>query len=205
MHLFDFLFNNKSAQKAAPKTVKKPVRQKCETIEGVPVIYKKHVFSKNIRITPKADGTVLVTLPKNVSYACAKDFVLKNIDWIKKNAVAKNNTPADIIEKRRHLAHKILPKRLNELAEKHGFKYRKLFIKNQKTVWGSCSYQNNINLNLNLVALDDEFIDYVILHELTHTVHKNHQKAFYDLLKKNMPNALEIQKKLKKIKISNLN
>ena len=113
--------------------------------------------------------------------------------------------PLDIIEERRRLAHKILPKRLDELAQRFGFKYRKVFIKNQKTVWGSCSYMNDINLNLNLVALDSEFIDYVILHELTHTVHKNHQKAFYNLLVKNMPNALEIQKRLKKIKISCLN
>ena len=90
-----------------------------------------------------------------------------------------------------------------ELAKKYGFKYGRVFIKNQKTLWGSCSYRNNINLNLNLVALNDEFIDYVLLHELTHTVHKNHQKAFYDLLKKNMPNALDVQKRLKKIKISN--
>lgn len=147
---------------------------------------------------------MLVTLPKNVPYSCAKDFVLKNIGWIKENIKSKKPIPLDIIDERRRLAHKILPKRLDELAQKFGFKYRKLFIKNQKTVWGSCSYMNNINLNLNLVALDNEFIDYVILHELTHTVHKNHQKAFYSLLTKNMPDALEIQKRLKKIKISSL-
>ncbi len=140
-----------------------------------------------------------------MSFSYAKDFVLKNIDWIKENAASKKPVPLDIIEERRRLAHKILPKRLDELAQRFGFKYRKVFIKNQKTVWGSCSYMNNINLNLNLVALDSEFIDYVILHELTHTVHKNHQKAFYNLLVKNMPNALEIQKRLKKIKISCLN
>lgn len=194
MHLFDFLFSNKT----------KPSGQKIENIDGISILYKKHPFSKSIRITPKADGTALVTLPKNVSYACAREFVLKNIGWIKENVKSKKQIPLDIIEQRRRLAHKILPKKLDNLASKFGFKYKKLFIKNQKTVWGSCSYQNNINLNLNLVALDDEFIDYVILHELTHTVHKNHQKAFYDLLKKNMPNALEIQKKLKKIKINSL-
>lgn len=211
MNLFDLIF--KTAPKNQPKPAKgskihtgqRKAGQKNEIIDGILIKYKKHSFSKNIRITPKPDGTVLVTMPKNVPYACAKDFVLKNIIWIKKNAAVKNQTSVDIIEKRRLLAHKILPKRLDELANKFGFKYKKLFIKNQKTVWGSCSYQNNINLNLNLVALDSEFIDYVILHELTHTVHKNHQKAFYELLKKNMPNALEIQKKLKKIKISNLN
>ncbi len=206
MNLFDLIFNKKTIKAKNPRsTHPKTKGQKSENIDEIFITYKKHPFSKNIRITPKTNGNVLVTLPKNVSFSYAKDFVLKNIDWIKENAASKKPVPLDIIEERRRLAHKILPKRLDELAQRFGFKYRKVFIKNQKTVWGSCSYMNNINLNLNLVALDSEFIDYVILHELTHTVHKNHQKAFYNLLVKNMPNALEIQKRLKKIKISCLN
>lgn len=209
MNLFDLIFKNSNKTKTRtasdkPCAVHKKTAQKTENINGIFITYKKHPFSKSIRITPKANGEVLVTLPKNTSYSCAKDFVLKNIGWIKENIKSKKLIPLDIIDERRRLAHKILPKRLDELAHKFGFKYRKLFIKNQKTVWGSCSYMNNINLNLNLVALDKEFIDYVILHELTHTVHKNHQKAFYNLLTKNMPDALEIQKRLKKIKISSL-
>lgn len=205
MNLFDLIFNKKTIKAKNPRsTHPKTKGQKSENIDEIFITYKKHPFSKNIRITPKTNGNVLVTLPKNVPFSYAKDFVLKNIDWIKENAASKKPVPLDIIEERRRLAHKILPKRLDELAQRFGFKYRKVFIKNQKTVWGSCSYMNNINLNLNLVALDNEFIDYVILHELTHTVHKNHQKAFYNLLTKNMPDALEIQKRLKKIKISGL-
>ncbi len=192
MNLFDLIFNKKTIKAKNPRsTHPKTKGQKSENIDEIFITYKKHPFSKNIRITPKTNGNVLVTLPKNVPFSYAKDFVLKNIDWIKENAASKKPVPLDIIEERRRLAHKILPKRLDELAQRFGFKYRKVFIKNQKTVWGSCSYMNNINLNLNLVALDSEFIDYVILHELTHTVHKNHQKAFYNLLVKNMPNALD--------------
>ncbi len=203
MKLFNLIFN-KAEDEAKKLKKQKKSTQKTENINGIFIIYKKHPFSKHIRITPKVNGEVLVTLPKRVSFDCAKDFVIKNFEWIKENINSKKPVPLDIIEQRRKLAHKILPKRLDEMAQKFGFKYRKLFIKNQKTVWGSCSYRNNINLNLNLVALDDEFIDYVILHELTHTVHKNHQQAFYNLLTKNMPDALEIQKRLKKIKISSL-
>lgn len=203
MNLFDLIFNNKKPSQSA-RPVRKIKTTLEETVDGVRVIYKKHPFSKCIRILPKTDGSVLVTLPKSGSFIRAKEFVQKNRGWIKEKIslnVPKNKAA---IEERRKLAHKILPKRLDELAKRYGFKYSKVFIKNQKTVWGSCSYRNNINLNLNLVALNDEFIDYVLLHELTHTVHKNHQKAFYDLLTKNMPNALDVQKKLKKIKISSL-
>ncbi len=164
-------------------------------------MYRKHPFSKSIKITPKSNGDVLVTLPKNTSFTYAKEFVFKNLDWIKSQLKSKIKLLPEIIEERRKLAKEILPKRLDELASKYGFKYGKVYIKNHKTIWGSCSFRNNINLNLHLVALNDEFIDYVILHELTHTVHKHHQKAFYALLTKNMPNALEIQQRLKKVKI----
>ena len=90
-----------------------------------------------------------------------------------------------------------LPKRLDELAKKFNFKYNKLALKTHKTRWGSCSYSNNINLNINLMLLDSEYIDYVLLHELVHTVEKNHKENFWALLYKLMPEAQILRKKLK--------
>ena len=90
-----------------------------------------------------------------------------------------------------------LPKRLNELAHKYNFKYNKLSLKTHKTRWGSCSGVNNINLNINLMLLDNEFIDYVLLHELCHTVEKNHKENFWKLLYKLMPEAEILKRKLK--------
>lgn len=76
----------------------------------------------------------------------------------------------------------ILPARVAELAKKFGFKYLDVFIKNARTRWGSCSHNNRINLSLHLMMLPDHLIDYVILHELTHTVHKNHGERFWQHL-----------------------
>jgi len=73
----------------------------------------------------------------------------------------------------------VLPKRVSELAAKFGFKYQEVFVKNAKTRWGSCSHNNRINLSLHLMMLPDHLIDYVILHELTHTIHKNHGPKFW--------------------------
>jgi predicted metal-dependent hydrolase len=75
-----------------------------------------------------------------------------------------------------------LPARVKELAAAHKFEYKNVAIKNSKTRWGSCSFDNNINLSLHLMRLPDHLVDYVILHELVHTRVKNHSKDFWQLL-----------------------
>jgi predicted metal-dependent hydrolase len=79
-------------------------------------------------------------------------------------------------------ARKILPGKLAELAQKHGFLYNKVGIRNNKRNWGSCSGQNNISLNLQMMKLPDELIDYILLHELVHTKIKNHGPLFWQKL-----------------------
>jgi predicted metal-dependent hydrolase len=79
-------------------------------------------------------------------------------------------------------AGKYLPGILQELALKHNFTYNKVTVRNNKTRWGSCSRDNNINLNIHLIRLPAHLCDYVVLHELCHTLHKHHQKAFWQLL-----------------------
>ncbi len=94
-------------------------------------------------------------------------------------------------------AKKHLPMRVRELAHLHGLKYNKLFIKNLKSRWGSCSVRDNINLNIHLMQLPNDLIDYVILHELVHTIHKNHSKNFWNKLGKLLPNYRELDKSLR--------
>lgn len=89
-----------------------------------------------------------------------------------------------------------LPKRLKELADKYGFKYQNVSIKNASTRWGSCSSVNNINLNLHLMRVPEHLIDYVILHELAHTVVKNHGEKFWLLLEQCYPNARKADKEM---------
>ena len=75
-----------------------------------------------------------------------------------------------------------LTERIRFFAEKFNLEVNKVTIRDTKTRWGSCSYQNNINLSFHLMKLPDELIDYVVLHELAHTKEKNHQKSFWNLL-----------------------
>lgn len=89
-------------------------------------------------------------------------------------------------------ARKILMERLNQLADKHGYNYNKVSIRNQKTRWGSCSAKNNISLNMKLILLPDELRDFIILHELVHTKVKSHNNQFWTELLKVEPNAKEL-------------
>jgi hypothetical protein len=89
-----------------------------------------------------------------------------------------------------------LPCRTDELAKLNGFNYNKVAIKKASTRWGSCSSQNNINFNLQLMRLPAQLADYVILHELVHTVVKNHQDTFWKLLEKVLPGAKKLDKEL---------
>jgi len=77
-----------------------------------------------------------------------------------------------------------LPGRVKYLAGKFGFKYNKVVIRHQKSKWGSFSSRGNINLNLELMLLPDELIDFVILHELAHSKFMNHSKEFHRFLNK---------------------
>lgn len=98
-------------------------------------------------------------------------------------------------------AKSFLPNRTQYIAEKLNFKFKRIFIKNNSTLWGSCSGSNNISLNLHLMRLPDHLIDYVIIHELCHTVEKNHGKQFWSLMDSILGNAKMLSKELKKYSI----
>jgi len=97
----------------------------------------------------------------------------------------------------REYARRRLTSRLEALAEHHGFTYNKVFIRDQKTRWGSCSGKNNINLNRKLVLLPVELRDYVLLHELVHTRIKNHSRKFWLELERLAGDAKAKQKRLR--------
>lgn len=99
----------------------------------------------------------------------------------------------------RYEARRILPERLRELALIHNFSVCKITIRNNRRNWGSCSSKNNISLNLQMMKLPDELIDYILLHELVHTEIKNHGPKFWEKLNQLTGNkAREMAKQVKK-------
>jgi predicted metal-dependent hydrolase len=84
-------------------------------------------------------------------------------------------------------AHQHLEPRLAELARAGGFRYNRVLIKSQRTLWGSCSAHGTISLSLKLLFLPPELVRTVLLHELCHTVERNHSQRFWALLQGHEP------------------
>jgi predicted metal-dependent hydrolase len=172
------------------------------------VTFKSYPKSRSTRISIKSNLKILVTFPKYCSLKKAEEFFNSKIIWVQ-NSLLK-------LEKQQLIKQKELERtkpnlsgeeflsknlylisRCKELAEKHDFTVNKIFIRRQKTIWGSCSFNNNISLNGNLVFLSNDLIDYVILHELVHTKVKNHSNKFWVKLSEVLPNCRKLDKKLK--------
>lgn len=94
-------------------------------------------------------------------------------------------------------AEQLLPQRLSTLAMAHGFEYKSVSIKRLKSRWGSCDHQQNIVLNLFLMQLPWDLIDYVLLHELTHTNILRHGKDFWNAMDKVLPSTPQLKKRLR--------
>ena len=91
----------------------------------------------------------------------------------------------------------LLLQRLEQLAKKNGYLYRSSAVKQLRSRWGSCDQNANIILNLYLVQLPWELIDYVILHELAHTKALHHGSQFWHTLELLHPDARKLRKKMR--------
>ncbi|MDA9818199.1 M48 family metallopeptidase [Flavobacteriaceae bacterium] len=180
---------------------------------------RKSLRAKRIKISINRE-TLEVTLivPKYQTIKEAKKIALTKKDWIEKSLkklkYLNDNPPpqkqqqkltqisfkeklAKLTNAELHLLSLKLIHKCQLLAKEHNFRTGKITIRNQKTLWGSCSGKNNISLNINLSFLKQELIDYVILHELTHIKNKNHSKKFWQDLENICPNSKILDKELK--------
>lgn len=116
------------------------------------------------------------------------NYILSNSENIKKAVLSELNTKLYIILKERIDIYKNIIK-VNP---------NKTTIRNQKSIWGSCSSNSNLSFNYRLIMMPLDIIDYIVVHELCHLVYMNHSKKYWDLVSSIIPNY-----KLKKIWIHN--
>ena len=95
-------------------------------------------------------------------------------------------------------AKKILKERVDLYASHYGFQYQGIKITSAKTRWGSCSSKGALNFSWRLIMAPLEQVDYVVAHELVHTIHHNHSNTFWKKVEKVMPDFKERKKWLRK-------
>jgi hypothetical protein len=166
-----------------------------------PVAVESSDRARYTRITLKRDGAVKLTVPRLVSLEQARRFLDSRLGWIRRHRRDFRRLQEMPVASGAQ-ARRLLVDRLRELAARHGFQYNRVSVKNQRTLWGSCSSRNNINLNINLLRLPEELRDYVILHELVHTHHKNHSQAFWRALDQLVGSGKRLQRQLRVFRLT---
>lgn len=162
---------------------------------------------RTMSIEIKEDGQIIVRVPNRVSGRDADRFVEERLDWIEKTlekiekrkadrpeVVKFSETELKIIKKR---AKREIPILVDYYAAQIGVTYQRISIRAQKTLWGSCTAEGNLNFNCLLVLLPERVMRYVVVHELCHRKEMNHSKRFWNEVSKVLPDYRELRKKLK--------
>ena len=169
-------------------------------------LVKRSNRARMVRLAVHYNGTVVVTVPNGVTKNVVEKFLQEKTDWIlrkldffkqNKNLFPKLNSKKDYLRNKKR-AYEFIMDRINYFCKKYNFKFKKISVRNQKTRWGSCSKQGNLNFNYRLIYLSEKQADYIIVHELCHLKQLNHSKKFWKLVEEIIPNYLEIRKELKK-------
>ncbi|EKN42554.1 zinc-dependent protease, partial [Clostridium botulinum CFSAN001627] len=111
----------------------------------------------------------------------------------KREVIIKDNLEKFYKEK----AVKVLKERTDYYSNILKVAPKNIVIKNQKTLWGSCSSKGNINYNYKIVMAPLKILDYIVVHELCHLVHMNHSKDFWQLVESIIPDFKERRNWLK--------
>ena len=175
-------------------------------IDGLPVeVTRKRIKRMNMRIK-EPDGKVVISAPYLVPDREIIAFVRSKMDWIDqgiarvRSRAIMHPEPADDQEKearRRDLKRRIA-ERLPVIEERTGLRCNGWTVRDMHTRWGSCNTRtHHVNFSLMLATRTDTELDYVILHELVHTVVPDHGKDFYALMDRFMPGWKTIRRNMK--------
>ncbi len=170
----------------------------------IPYSIRTSTRAKRLRIAVYCNCDVVVTLPHTKTVSDVEIYLKEKAKWISgkleffrkaKGLQIKNKSVgfADNKGKAYELALRIIGK-FNKVGE---FKYNKVIIKSHKTKWGSCSKKGNLNFNYRIVFLPRRLAEYIIVHELCHLKELSHDRRYWNLVEKTLPNYKNLIHELK--------
>ncbi|WP_120904078.1 M48 family metallopeptidase [Helicobacter pylori] len=190
-------------------------------LDDIPITIQKSekIKTLSLNITPSLE--VILKMPNSCPQARALTFLKEQEAWLKKTLLAmqekysllhscletyqnkilvfdevKNANDYTLTDLKKILK-TYLEQQLPLIAQKMQTSYTGFNIRNNAKVLGSCSYHNRLSFALLLVCAQKEAIDYVIIHELAHTIHKNHSKNFWRCVEIFCPNYRALREHLK--------
>ena len=162
---------------------------------------------KTLAVEIRADGSILVRAPKTYPKYKIEAFLKEKQEWIeaKQRLQVKREQSADKVrtlsesEERlyREQARIVFENKIAYYAKIMGVTYGRIAIRDQKTRWGSCSSEGNLNFNWRLIMAPAGVLDYVVIHELAHRKEMNHSRAFWNIVEEMMPEYRKYQGWLK--------
>lgn len=152
---------------------------------------------KTLSIQVRQNGSLIVRAPVNMPKSTIERFLDEKSEWIRKNLEkieVRTKEPSlseGLSEAKkgvyRRRAKEVFSARAVFFAREMGVKFNHITVREQKTRWGSCSSDCNLNFNWKLILAPSEVLDYVVVHELCHLKEMNHSKAFWEEVKAVLP------------------
>ena len=173
-----------------------------------PYYYEKYMDYTLIRSSRKTisiqllpGGELVVRAPNQMPKRDIERFLEEKREWIeghlrKLPQVLPKLTEEELGELARH-AKEVLPEITAHFAPLLGVDYGRITIRAQRTRWGSCSAQGNLNFNCLLMLTPDNVMEYVVVHELCHRKEMNHSARFWAEVERVIPSYRESRRWLK--------
>jgi len=160
--------------------------------------------ARRLRMAVYCDGSLVITKPIGTHDNLVEKFIKKKASWVLSKLEYFVDFKDDFVSslgKRHYLKHKdealaFVEKRVKRFNKIYNFRYNKIVIKNQKTIWGSCSKKKNLNFNYKIIFLPKKFADYIVAHELCHLQEFSHSNKFWNLVDKAIPDYADLKKNL---------
>jgi predicted metal-dependent hydrolase len=158
---------------------------------------------KSVSLQVLNDGRIVIRAPLGYAERDAERLLDKHEAWIIKAKERQKNKMAYPVDEKEILmlkkrAAEILPAKVAKYASIMGLTPKSVKIGRARGRFGSCSYNGNLNFSCFLMLYPEEAIDYVVVHELAHLKCRGHDKRFYALVARYMPDYKEREKLLKK-------
>ena len=178
-------------------------------MSDIKVSVRKSTRARQLRISVKADGSVVAVQPMQVPLWRVHAFVAAQREWIRQKVAYFKQRPVTnslrqarvqkitLSERKRVLT--FVEQKLEYFNRHYGFFYRSVAVRNQKSRWGSCSARGSLNFNYKIASLPEHVADYIVVHELCHLKELNHSKNFWNLVAKTIPDYKIIRRELKSL------